>query len=161
MTFDGQGMLVGVATSRTSALSGALEAAASAPGAFASGAESVGHVQKSLFEGRRASADAELARLGKDIGLRQQRVVAGGVLPEDVAELQQLQRAQSILNAQRTVSGADPALVGEFARHVEASWDNRGPAAVEIRIAGPAAGQQSSRDGDDSSPGGSTSNPAL
>jgi hypothetical protein len=117
VTFDARGMLVGLSSSSTSALSSALAAAAAAPGAFASGADFVGRAQNSLLEGRRASADAELARLRQDIKQRRERVVAvsAGILPEDIAALQQLERAQSILDAQSKVTGADPAFVGELA----------------------------------------------
>jgi hypothetical protein len=78
-------------------------------------------------------------------------------MPEDVAELQHLERAQSILDAQSKVTGADPALVGELAGHVESSWDYRGslPAAVEIRIDGAAPG------GADPEPRSGPRNPAL
>lgn len=138
VTFDAQGMLVGVSSSSTSALAGALGAAAAVPAALASGVDSAGSAQSSLVEGRRASADAELARLRQEIRSRQERIVAvgTGTLPEDVAELQRLQRAQSILDAQSRTSGADPALVTQLAGHLGSSPDWRGlpPTALEIRI---------------------------
>lgn len=168
VTFDAQGMLVGLSSASTSALSGALGATATLPDAFASGAESVGYAQNSLLEGRRASADAELARLRQEIRLRQDRVVTAGlgVMPEDAAELQRLQRAQSILSAQSKISGADPALVGQLAGHSGSSWDWRGPppTALEIRIddSTSASGNENTEGiGDDREASDGPRNPAL
>jgi hypothetical protein len=167
VTFDAQGMLIGASSSSTSALAGALGTAAAIPGALASGADSTGSVQTSLFEGRRASADAELARLRQEIRSRQERIVAvgAGILPEDAAELQRLRRFQSILDAQSRTSGADPALVSELAGHLGNSWDWRGlpSTALEIRIDGgtPASGIESTENTGGEEDSGGPRDPVL
>jgi hypothetical protein len=140
VTFDAEGMLVGVSASGTSALAGALGAVAAVPGAFASGAESVKKVQESI-DGRRASADAERARLQGDIKLRQERILRAGlgITQDDLVDLKGLQRARSVLDAQSKVSGADPVLVTELAAHAGGSWGRASlPSALEIRIDGAA-----------------------
>jgi hypothetical protein len=176
VTFDDQGMLIGVSSSSTSALAGALGAASAVPDAFASGAESAGSVRDSVLEDRRASADAELGRLRQEIRMRRERIVAVevGAMPEDAAELRHLQRAHSILEAQHKISHADPAVIGELVGHLESSWDWRGspPNTLEIRIDGStaaahvqdasASGGQSTEDGaDDHTDGPGARNPAL
>ena len=123
VAFDVDGMLVGLSSASTSAVSTALEAAAGASAAFTAGAESVQHAQKALLETKRTTAAAELSRARHEIERHQDRLLAVG--PGATLRIQRLRNrlhVRSILEAQSRVSGADPALAGEIARHSTAGW---------------------------------------
>jgi hypothetical protein len=116
VTFDEDGFLTGLTAEDGSALAGALSAATGAAEGFTSGVEGGTKAFNAIQSARRATLDAELARVKTQLELRQQRLVDAGLdaTEQDAVELQRLQQLQGILGAQSEIRKGDPSLVAEL-----------------------------------------------
>ncbi len=135
LTFDSDGFVSSVSTEGSSDLAAALAAAESIPTSFTNGLESGTKAYTDVQAARRASLEAELARVKDEVNLRSQQLLAAKdqATAADAVRLARLQQLQQILDAQAKIRGADPALVAELARQAggELAWYTP-PARVEL-----------------------------
>jgi hypothetical protein len=113
LTFDENGFVSSVGTSTTPGFVAGLEAVAGVTEGFATGVESGTKAYTSVQAARRASMDAELARIKAQVELRQQKLTSAGLdaTTGDAVGLQRLQQLQGILEAQTAITAADPEFV--------------------------------------------------
>lgn len=143
LAFSTNGYLSGVGVEGSAAIAEAATAIAAIPSQVAGGIDSVNKIQSGVATARRASLDAELARVKAEVELRQQQALAAGVdlTSADAARLDRLTQLQAILETQTKIGQADPALIAMLSQGAgqDLAWYSpppppSPPAPQEIRI---------------------------
>jgi hypothetical protein len=118
LTFDSDGFVASASTEGSSNLAAGLAAAESLPSAFTSGLETGTKLYSDAQAARRASLEAELARVKERMDLQSQQLLAAkaSVTAADAVRLERLQQLQAILDAQAKITAVDPALVTELTK---------------------------------------------
>lgn len=116
LTFDGDGVVTGVAVEGAASLAQAASATGQLPAAIDGGIGSLNTAVSGLATARRSAREAELAQVKQQVELAQQRVTAAGLhaTAADAARLQRLQQLRTLLDTQAAISKADPRLVASL-----------------------------------------------
>jgi hypothetical protein len=116
LTFDGDGVVTGVAVEGAASLAEAASATGQLPAAVGGGIGSLNTAVSGLATARRAAREAELAQVKQQVELEQQRVTAAGLhaTAADAARLQRLQQVRTLLDTQVAISKADPRFVASL-----------------------------------------------
>ena len=107
VSFSPSGALSGLASTRTAAGAAVAEAAAGVPGAAASGLDQSLKLLGGAETLRTLQVDQQLARLKRRVEVKQQEIVAAGLLATEgsVAELARLTQEAELLERRRSVAG--------------------------------------------------------
>jgi hypothetical protein len=116
LTFDGDGVVTGVAVEGAASLAEAASAAGQLPAAVGAGVGSLNTAVSGLATARRAAREAELAQVKQQVELEQQRITEAGLhaTAADAARLQRLQQLRTLLDTQAAISKSDPRLVASL-----------------------------------------------
>lgn len=112
LTFSTAGVATGFASGSSSSVAGFAETVSGVPGAISTGLTSAGGITDSVYALRNKALDNELARVKKEVELRQQRIADAGldVTEDQAAELLGLKQRQEMLEANKAILEASNAI---------------------------------------------------
>lgn len=112
VAFSAAGVATGFASGSTSGVAAFAEAVGNLPGTVATSLKTVGDITDSAYSLRTKALDQELARVKKEVELRQQQVLASGLdLTENhAARLERLKQRQATLEARKAIIEASDAI---------------------------------------------------
>jgi hypothetical protein len=112
LKFSGSGALTGFSSTAASTAAALAEAAQGAPAALAGGLEQSKKIYDQLDALRSRSLDQRLARLKKEVELKQQEIAQAGLLATQgsTSELERLKQEAEILEKRKTIAGYDEPL---------------------------------------------------